>query len=259
MSESPSFLILIPARYDSERLPGKLTRMLAGRSVLQHSYEAALASGAARVVIAAADEHIRRAARAFGAPVCMTDPRHRSGTERLAEAATLLGLEDESLVVNVQGDEPLLPACLPRQAAALLEATPEAAAASLYTHLENPGQAADPAVVKVVLDARERALYFSRAPIPAGPTIPGGEAAPLAPRLRHIGLYAYRAATLRRYRELPEALLERSERLEQLRLLYHGETIQMARALEVPERGVDTPEDLQRLRTILESTPVSKN
>ena len=256
MPEPLPFLVIIPARYDSKRLPGKLAQVLAGRSVLQHSYEAARASGATRVLIAAADERIRRLAEAFGAPVCMTDPGHRSGTERLGEVVDLLGLKDRDLVVNVQGDEPLLPPCLPRQVASLLQDVPEAAAASLYAPLEDDRQAGDPSVVKVVVDARGCALYFSRAPIPAYQPADQGDAQVAAPgavpRLRHIGLYAYRAGALRRYRESAVAPLERSEGLEQLRLLFHGERIQMALAEEIPERGVDTPEDLRRLRERLE-------
>jgi 3-deoxy-manno-octulosonate cytidylyltransferase (CMP-KDO synthetase) len=246
------FRVAIPARYASTRLPGKPLRLLAGRPLIEHVYRRALASGALEVVIATDDTRIRAVAEAFGATVCMTSPTHPSGTDRLAEAADWLGWPDDAIVVNAQGDEPGLPPALVRQVADDLAAHPEAGIATACARLHDLAELFDPNVVKVVRDARGYALYFSRAPIPwhresfraggAGST----ELPSDAPWFRHIGLYAYRVAVLRRYPELAPAPAEQTEALEQLRALWHGIRIHVAEAVETPPPGVDTEADLAR-------------
>ncbi|RMD68940.1 MAG: 3-deoxy-manno-octulosonate cytidylyltransferase, partial [Gammaproteobacteria bacterium] len=180
-----SFWVIIPARYNATRLPGKPLRSLAGRPLIQHVHERALESGAGRVVIATDDARIQKAAQGFGAEVCMTSPSCQSGTERLAEAVERLACPPDAVVVNLQGDEPLIPPVLLDQVAALLAEDPAADMATLYVPIEDPAELADPHAVKVVADRKGYALYFSRAPIPHG-----GKA------FRHIGLYAYRAGFL---------------------------------------------------------------
>jgi len=240
--------IVIPARYGSTRLPGKPLRLIAGRPMIEHVYERARAAGAAQVLIATDDERIVTAAAGFGATAIMTDPAHPSGTDRLAEVASRCGFADDDIVVNVQGDEPLLPTANVRQVAALLEATPDAAIATLSTPLEQPEDFGDPNVVKVAVGTRGLALYFSRAPIPwpRDARLQGGDGVP-AGALRHIGLYAYRVAALRRLAALAPTPLEETERLEQLRALEHGLSIVVGQAAVVPGPGVDTAEDLARV------------
>ena len=247
------FRVAIPARYASTRLPGKPLRLLAGRPLIEHVYRRALASGAAEVVIATDDPRIRAVAEGFGATVCMTSAAHPSGTDRLAEVAAQLGWPDDAIVVNAQGDEPGLPPALARQVAASLAAHPDAGIATACARLDDPAEIFDPNTVKVVRDARGYALYFSRAPIPwhreafrAGQLTLAQE--PAEPTwFRHIGLYAYRVAVLRRYPALTPAPSERAESLEQLRALWHGIRIQVIEADETPPPGVDTEADLARL------------
>lgn len=236
--------VIIPARYASTRLPGKLLVDLAGKPMIQHVYERAVASGAGAVVIATDDERIRAAAEAFGARVCMTAATHRSGTERLAEAIAQLGLGEEEIVINLQGDEPFMPPSLIRQVAETLAAHPDAAVATACCVIASEEEFRNPNVVKVVCDVRGYALYFSRAPVPY-PRDPG-RALPAA--LRHIGLYAYRAGFVERYLAWPPCPLEEIEQLEQLRVLWHGERIAVCEARAFPALSVDTPEDLERAR-----------
>ena len=247
------FRVAIPARYASTRLPGKPLRRLAGRPLIEHVYRRALASGALEVVIATDDARIRAVAEGFGATVCMTAPEHPSGTDRLAEVAARLGWPDDAIVVNVQGDEPGLPPALVRQVAMSLATHPDAGIATACARIHVPAELFDPNAVKVVRDAQGYALYFSRAPIPwhreafrtsgAGLTeLPDDTA-----WLRHIGLYAYRVAVLRRYPELTPAPTEQAEALEQLRALWHGIRIHVAEAAETPPPGVDTEADLARV------------
>lgn len=257
------FKVVIPARYGSARLPGKPLRTLAGRPMVEHVYRRARESGAAQVVIATDDRRIEMAARDFGAEVVLTSPDHPSGTDRLAEVVDRLGWPNDSVVVNVQGDEPLMPPALICQVADNLAAHPEAAIATLGTPIENAAEFFDPNVVKLVADRQGLALYFSRAPIPwdrdgfarsrdrLPPGLPSG-----IPHRRHLGLYAYRAAFLRAYRDLEPAPLEHSEMLEQLRALWHGYRIHVADAVAQPGPGVDVEADVPRVEALLKALEV---
>jgi len=250
------FKVVIPARYGSTRLPGKPLRPLAGRPMVEHVHRRARESGAAQVVIATDDARIEAAARAFGAEVVLTSPDHPSGTDRLAEVVERLGWADDSIVVNVQGDEPLMPPTLIRQVADNLAAHPEAAIATLGTPIEDATEFFDPNAVKVVADRQGLALYFSRAPIPwdrDGFARSRERLPPAIPHRRHLGLYAYRAAFLRAYRDLEPAPLERSEMLEQLRALWHGYRIHVADAVVRPGPGVDVEADAQRVEALLKA------
>jgi 3-deoxy-manno-octulosonate cytidylyltransferase (CMP-KDO synthetase) len=237
--------VIIPARYDSTRLPGKPLRDVAGKSLIQRVYECALASGAARTIIATDDERIRDAALTFDAQVCMTARTRRSGTERIAEVVAELGLADNEIVVNLQGDEPLMPPELIRMVADRLGSDPQAAAATAMCAIAQRADMLDPNVVKVVCDRDGYALYFSRAPIPWQFNTEPGEGTQGV--FRHIGLYAYRAGFLGRYVAWPPCPPERIERLEQLRILWHGERIIVCAAPSTPGPGVDTEADLQRV------------
>jgi 3-deoxy-manno-octulosonate cytidylyltransferase (CMP-KDO synthetase) len=240
------FRVVIPARYASTRFPGKPLVRLAGKPMLQWVYENAGRSGALEVVVATDDERIATAARGFGAPVAMTSAAHQSGTDRIAEAAANAGWSPDDIVVNLQGDEPLLPPALLGQVAGLLEQDPGAAIATLATPVRSVAEYLDPNAVKVVAGADGRALYFSRAPIPwHRDGAPGGGPSHAGAR-RHIGLYAYRVGALRRLAALPVAALEEAEKLEQLRALAHGFAIVVADALERPGQDINTPEDLER-------------
>lgn len=247
------FRVLIPARYASTRLPGKPLLDIGGKPMLQRVYEQAVASGADSVVIATDDARIERAAQAFGAAVCMTSATHGSGSERLAEAVQRLGYGEDEIVVNLQGDEPLMPPALLHQVADNLAANPEAVVATLCTRIHTAAELFDPHAVKVVSDRRGFALYFSRAVIPWDRdafAVTTEELPPAAEHYRHLGLYAYRSGFLRRYVQLTPCPLERMEALEQLRVLWHGERIHVAEAAVPPAPGVDTPEDLERLRSL---------
>ncbi|RKR06363.1 3-deoxy-manno-octulosonate cytidylyltransferase (CMP-KDO synthetase) [Kushneria sinocarnis] len=253
MSES---LAVIPARYASSRLPGKPLIELAGRPMIEHVWRRAHEAGLDRVLVATDDERIAEAVRAFGGEVSMTRGDHVNGTARLAEVAGQLGLADDTCVVNVQGDEPLLPPTMIERVRSRLLEDEGAAMATLAEPLEDHDALMRPGVVKVVCDARGRALYFSRAPIPWDrDRFDGGAAVSLAagPWRRHVGLYAYRAGFLGRYAALSEAPMERLEQLEQLRALYHGYAISVADSSEHWAPGVDTPEDVVRIRAIMEA------
>jgi 3-deoxy-manno-octulosonate cytidylyltransferase (CMP-KDO synthetase) len=247
------FTVLIPARYASTRLPGKPLADIAGKPMVVRVAERALASGAARVAVATDDERIRAAVVAHGIEACMTRVDHPTGTDRLAEAARALKLPSDAVVVNVQGDEPLLAPALIRDMAALLAAHPDAAIATACHAIADPAEAFNPNVVKVVLDRRGYALYFSRATIPwardafaaTREVVPEG-----LPLYRHYGLYAYRVSFLADFPALPAAPIERFEALEQLRALWHGYRIVVAVTEGTPAPGVDTPEDLARVRAL---------
>lgn len=249
------FRVAIPARYASTRLPGKPLRLLAGRPLIEHVHRRARASGALEVVIATDDARIRAVAEGFGATVCMTSPAHPSGTDRLAEVAARLGWPDDAIVVNVQGDEPGLPPALIQQVATGLATHPDAGIATACVRIREAAEIFDPNAVKVTRDAQGYALYFSRAPIPWHREAFRGNGSALAESpvdgawFRHIGLYAYRVAVLRRYPDLAPAPAERTESLEQLRALWHGIRIYVAEAVEIPPSGVDTEADLARLAT----------
>ncbi len=248
-----SFIVVIPARYASTRLPGKPLLEIGGQSMLQRVWAQSCASGAARVVIATDDTRIESAARDFGAEVCMTDSGHPSGTDRLQEVAARLDFADNDIVVNVQGDEPLIPPAVIDQVAFNLADNPKADIASLCERIDDVSTLTDPNVVKVVTGVDHCALYFSRAPIPwprdafaaAPDEMPSDRA-----WYRHIGIYAYRTAFLHRYIGWQPAPVERLESLEQLRALYNGTRIHMDEACETVPGGVDTRADLEALRKL---------
>ncbi len=241
-------IVVIPARYASTRLPGKPLLDIAGKPMLQHVYECALRSGAARVIVATDDERIHAAVLGFAGEVCMTGGHHQSGTDRIAEVSQRLGFAPDDIVVNLQGDEPLMPPALITEVAAALAAQPRAVMASACHPIKDKQALLNPNVVKVVLDAEGFALYFSRAPIP-WPRDSMSQASDSPVRaLHHIGLYAYRAGFIRRYASWPPCPLEKIEALEQLRVLWHGEKIVMCETPTPPEAGVDTVEDLERVR-----------
>ncbi|HTY99523.1 MAG TPA: 3-deoxy-manno-octulosonate cytidylyltransferase [Rhodocyclaceae bacterium] len=246
-----AFRVVIPARYGSTRLPGKPLLDIAGKPMVVRVVEAARRSGAAEVWVATDDGRVRDAVAAAGYSVCMTRADHASGTDRLAEVAGVRGWGDDDIVVNLQGDEPLVDPALIDGVAAALAADPQAAMATAAYRLRSAADFFNPNVVKVVCDAAGRALYFSRAPIPwARDAFAAGRDAlpPDLGALHHIGIYAYRAGFLRRYAELPPAPLEAVECLEQLRVLWHGHVIRVTVAEQAPEAGVDTAEDLERVR-----------
>ncbi len=249
-----NFHIIIPARYASSRLPGKPLSDIAGKPMVQHVYERACESGAESVTIATDDARIQSAAEAFDARVCMTSDRHQSGTDRLQEVVAQLKLPDEAIVVNVQGDEPLIPAAVINQVAANLAADEKASVATLCEPIESVEDFCNPNIVKVVTDTNGRALYFSRAPIPYPRDAFAGEGSALPEGLsarRHIGIYAYRVGLLHRFVSWAQAPLERFESLEQLRVMWQGEVIHVAEACEAVPGGVDTEADLERVRLLL--------
>jgi 3-deoxy-manno-octulosonate cytidylyltransferase (CMP-KDO synthetase) len=248
------FVVIVPARLASTRLPRKPLADIGGVPMVVRVARAAAASGADRVVVAADSPEIVDACSAHGVDALLTRADHASGTDRLAEAVEHLGLADDALVVNVQGDEPLMPAAVVRRVAEALAQRTDCAIATACHPLHDAAEFFSPNVVKVVTDANGRALYFSRAPIPwsrdafasARDRLPPG-----LPARRHVGLYAYRAGFLRRFPQLPPAALEQHESLEQLRALAHGFGIAVIELTEALPPGVDTPEDLERVRALL--------
>jgi 3-deoxy-manno-octulosonate cytidylyltransferase (CMP-KDO synthetase) len=237
------FVVVIPARFASARLPGKPLREINGKPMIEHVYERARESGARDVVIATDDDRIADAAEAFGANVCMTGDHHRSGTERIAEVADILDWPDETIVVNLQGDEPAMPAALIDQSAELLAGS-DADLATLASPLRSDEDFANPNVVKVVVDDHGNALYFSRATIP----YPRDETRVAEAReaaLHHHGIYAYRCGVLRRLVAAEASPLETAEQLEQLRALSLGMTIRVGIPPQRPGAGVDTEADLE--------------
>ena len=247
------FSVLIPARLASTRLPDKPLADLAGRPMVVRVAERAARSGATRVVVAADDARIVQACAAHGIDALLTRRDHASGSDRLAEACERLGLDGQAIVVNVQGDEPLIDPALVARCAALLAARRDCAVATAAHPITEAAEYADPNVVKLVRDAEGRALYFSRAAIPCWRDAPVPGALPDPAPLRHIGLYAYRAAFLCRFPTLAPSPLERLESLEQLRVLWHGERIAVHVSDAAPGPGVDTPQDLERVRAIIAS------
>lgn len=237
------FRVIIPARYASTRFPAKPLADIGGKPMIVHVCERAAKSGATSVHVATDDRRIAEAVRAHGHEAVMTRADHESGTDRLAEAATLLKLKARDIVVNVQGDEPLIPARLIARVAALLQEK-RGASVSTACHRLEAAQAASPNVVKVVLDAEGYALYFSRSRIPY-PRSPG------APCYRHAGIYAYRVSFLSKYARLRPPALEKAEALEQLRALWHGYRIAVVVSKSEIPPGVDTPQDLESVRRIV--------
>lgn len=250
-----SYSIIIPARYESTRLPGKALRVLAGKPLIQHVYEQAIKSQAERVIIATDDERIATFAHTLDADVCMTGQHHRSGTERSAEVIEMTGIDDDEIIVNLQGDEPMMPpACLDQVAGLLRDKDEVAPMATLCEQLHSAADIFDPNTVKVIMDQHGYAMYFSRAPIPwhrdsfnnTTSEMPDGQA-----YFRHIGLYAYRAGFIRHYLEAEVCPLEKTESLEQLRVLYMGHKIRIAPVIESTGPGVDTQADLERVEAML--------
>lgn len=248
-----SFTVLIPARLASTRLPMKPLADIAGKPMVVHVAERAARSGAREVVVAADDARTVAACAAHGVRALLTRTDHATGSDRLAEACDLLGLADDALVVNVQGDEPLIEPALIDACAALLAARAECVMSTAAHAIDDVAEFINPNVVKVVCDAAARALMFSRAPIPwwRDANAHGIDRLPSPAPLRHVGLYAYRAGFLRRYPGLPPSPLEAVESLEQLRVLWHGERIAVHVSAARPGPGVDTPEDLERVRRLL--------
>ena len=252
---SLDFTVVIPARLRSTRLPGKPLLPIAGKPMVQHVWEQARRSAASRVVIATDDAGIYEACQAFGAEVLMTRVDHESGTDRLAEVAVQLGLPSDAIVVNVQGDEPLIPPVIIDQVAANLAANPQAGIATLAELIHEPQAVFNPNAVKVVSDKNGLALSFSRAPLPwaRDAFAKGQDLPPGVPYRRHIGMYAYRVGFLHDFVGWGPCWLEQTEALEQLRAWWHGVRIHVEDAIEAPAVGVDSPEDLERVRRLLEA------
>jgi 3-deoxy-manno-octulosonate cytidylyltransferase (CMP-KDO synthetase) len=243
-TSTQGFMVVIPARFASTRLPGKPLLDIAGKPMIQHVYNRACESDASAVVIATDDQRIADVADSFGAKVVMTRAEHQSGTDRIQEVVSVLGLPEEAVVVNVQGDEPLIPPQTINQVADNLIRHSEAGISSLFHAIHDANELMNPNAVKVVTDALGYALYFSRSPLP------WQDAEPVHGK-RHIGIYAYRVSTLNKFVSWSRSLLEVSERLEQLRAMHHGVRIIMAEAVQRVPAGVDTPEDLEAVRRFL--------
>jgi 3-deoxy-manno-octulosonate cytidylyltransferase (CMP-KDO synthetase) len=249
------FTVVIPARLQSSRLPAKVLAQIAGKPMVVRVAERARESGARRVIVATDHPDVARAVEEHGFEALMTAAAHATGTDRIAEAVERLGLAPRDLVVNVQGDEPLVEPGLIRAVAELLAATPEAAIATACHPVRDAAEFFNPNVVKVVLDHAGFARYFSRAPVPWARDAFAASSAALPeglPGLRHIGVYAYRVEFLRIYPKLAPAPLERFEALEQLRALWHGYAIAVALRHDAPLPGVDTAEDLERIRAVFD-------
>ena len=257
MTDAPAprgFTVVIPARMASSRLPDKPLADIGGLPMVVRVAQRALQSEASQVVVAADDERIVAACTAHGVQALLTRQDHLSGSDRLAEACQLLGLPDDAVVVNVQGDEPLIPPALINEVARVLSERPDASMSTAAHAIGSVEEFTNPNVVKVVMDARQMALYFSRAPIPwwrEGQADSGFKALPSPAPLRHIGIYAYRAGFLALFPTLPPAPIETMESLEQLRALWHGHRIAVHVTPEAPGPGVDTPQDLARVRSLI--------
>ena len=247
-----SFTVLVPARLASTRLPNKPLADIGGLPMIVRVARQAALSSASAVVVAADHADIVEACVAHGVHAVLTRDDHATGSDRLADACVLLGLDGQSVVVNVQGDEPLIDPALIDACAALLNQRPDCVMSTAAHAIDTMHELDNPNVVKVVLDAANNALYFSRAPIPwwRDARAAGGDAVPSPAPLRHIGLYAYHAGFLRRFPSLPPSPLEGIEALEQLRVLWHGERIVVHVSDVRPGPGVDTPEDLARVRAL---------
>lgn len=257
MTDAPAprgFTVVIPARMASSRLPDKPLADIGGLPMVVRVAQRALQSEASQVVVAADDERIVAACTTHGVQALLTRQDHLSGSDRLAEACQLLGLPDDAVVVNVQGDEPLMPPALINEVARVLSERPDASMSTAAHAIGSVEEFTNPNVVKVVMDARQMALYFSRAPIPwwrEGQADSGFKALPSPAPLRHIGIYAYRAGFLALFPTLPPAPIETMESLEQLRALWHGHRIAVHVTPEAPGPGVDTPQDLARVRSLI--------
>ncbi|HIF9139063.1 TPA: 3-deoxy-manno-octulosonate cytidylyltransferase [Photobacterium damselae] len=246
-----SFTVIIPARYQSTRLPGKPLADIGGKPMVQWVYEQACKSGADKVIVATDDQRVFDAVQAFGGEVCITRSDHQSGTERLAEVVEKYNLADDHIVVNVQGDEPLIPDTIIRQVADNL-AHKNAPMATLAVEIDHEDEVFNPNAVKVVTDKDGYAMYFSRASIPWDRDHFAQQPAQIHHNLlRHIGIYAYRAGFINTYINWQPTALEQIEALEQLRVLWYGEKIHVDVAIDAPPAGVDTPEDLEKVRALI--------
>ncbi len=251
---SLQFKVVIPARFASTRLPGKPLLDIAGKPMIAHVCERAQEAGAEEIVVATDNEQIQAAVTALGIRVVMTNPNHQSGTERIAEVARLCGWASDQIIVNLQGDEPLIPPALISEVAQALANQKLAGIATLAAKIESAEEIFNPNAVKVVLNKLGYALYFSRAPIPWERDSfkhSGGEPSGKIDYLRHIGMYAYTVGFLERYCAWKSSTLETIEALEQLRILWHGEAVAVSVVDKTPQAGVDTPEDLARVAQIL--------
>jgi 3-deoxy-manno-octulosonate cytidylyltransferase (CMP-KDO synthetase) len=252
LSPAPQFHVIIPARYESTRLPGKPLALIGGRPLIQWVWQSAIASGATSVLIAADDERIRAAASGFGAECAMTSKHHTSGTDRIAEVVRTQGFAADEIVVNLQGDEPAMPPEVILKVAQGLKDSALSDMASAVAPIESLPEFLNPNCVKALRDGAGRALYFSRAPVPwPRDTVVDGEPASFAGAWRHIGIYAYRVRSLLQFAAWPPTPLEMTEKLEQLRALEHGMHIHLVALAQAPPAGVDTPADLERVRAAL--------
>ena len=249
-----SFVIVIPARYASTRLPGKLLKDLEGKSIIQHVYERAAKSGADSIIVATDDDRIAAEVTGFDGDVCMTSDTHQSGTQRIAEVIQLKNISSNAIIVNVQGDEPFIPVSCIEQVAELLNKHQDAVMATLYTPLTSEHELFDSNVVKVVANNSGEAMYFSRATIPwyrGDYEHKDITEQHLKNTHRHIGIYAYRASFIHQYTSYQPSPLEEIEMLEQLRVLWYGHKIAIAEAVDVPGPGIDTVADLEKARAML--------
>lgn len=246
------YYIIIPARLHSIRLPNKLLLDLGGKPIIQHVYERALMCKFDKVIIATDSEEIKKLTSCLGATVCMTSRDHLSGTSRIGEAIEMLTINDEDIIINIQGDEPLIPVENIKQIASLLDKNNSAFMATLYEKIVDESEIHDPNCVKVVFNCKQEALYFSRAPIPwhTNNLFKPTNGRKTEHCYRHIGIYAYRVKCLKLYAKMDESPLEKNESLEQLRVLWHQKKIIVAQALSPSPPGVDTQRDLDKLRKI---------
>lgn len=250
------YKIVIPARYGSSRLPGKPLIELVGKPMVQHVYERALEAGASEVLVATDDERIQKVVEGFAGQVVMTSPEHENGTERIAEVASLKGWEKDTVIVNLQGDEPLIPKSLIELTAKGLIDHPDAGMSSVCTPISSTEDVFNPNVVKVVLNQRQFAMYFSRATIPWDRDLykqGTDQVSQQMPVYRHIGMYGYRVSFLQQYQTMSACPLETTESLEQLRALWYGVGIHMSVIEEAPGHGIDTPEDVTRVEQLLQA------
>ena len=246
-----AYHIVIPARYASSRFPGKPLKEINGITMLEHVYRVAKKSSASSIVIATDDQRIVEAAENFCDQVLMTSDQHQSGTDRLAEVCQIQGWAEDEIVVNLQGDEPLTPPELLQQVAENIHLNKQASIATLSTSLTTAEEITDPNIVKVVADINGYALYFSRASIPYQREMDDNVS--ISHYQRHLGIYAYRVGFLNAYSQMPQCELEMIEKLEQLRAMYHGHKIHIQEAVKLPGPGIDTPEDLHKIHSLLAS------
>jgi 3-deoxy-manno-octulosonate cytidylyltransferase (CMP-KDO synthetase) len=250
------FHVIIPARYSATRLPGKPLLDIGGRPLIRWVWECARASGAASVIVATDDDRVRSVAAGFGADVALTEPSHTSGTDRIAEVVRARRLLARDIVVNVQGDEPLMPPAVIRGVAAALRERPGTDMATAVAPIQNLEEFLDPSCVKALRGREGQALYFSRAPVPwPRDSVAAGRPTRFAGAWRHIGIYAYRVESLLQFAARPPTPLETTEKLEQLRALEYGMRIYLLTLTESPPGGVDTPEDLERVRASVGGRP----